>query len=115
MWDSECQRLGKKKCTPFGFQLHILGDLLGATGFLALILVVGYFTYRWWFVDDFELSLLWLLLVPFGLGIAGSILFSYSWRLAYSKSFEYDDENRIASWHENGRRIEFRYEDDSDH
>lgn len=109
MWDNESQRIGKQKCTPVGYKLHGLAELLGFVG-LALLLVAGaYLAYRN-SVGTFHPSLLWLLGVPFGIGFIGEALYWYSWRLAAKKGFRYDYETREASWNEEGRRCVYKWQ-----
>ncbi|MDA0835254.1 MAG: hypothetical protein O2955_17485 [Planctomycetota bacterium] len=97
MWDHESQRIGKQKCTPTGYMLHGISDLIG---FIALICLLGtliYFAYagiRGHFVG----SMLWLLVIPFGIALVGNILHSYSWHLADKRQFKYDCEKCISTW-----------------
>ena len=108
MWDSETERLGKRACTPLGYHLHALADLIGFLGLLSLLGLIGYLGYRG-VMQTFTLSLWWMLLIPVGLGLLGWILFSVSWQLAESKGFEYDAEAGEARWIENGEKKTFRY------
>jgi hypothetical protein len=103
MWDNESQRVGKQKCTPLGYMLHGIGELLGFLGLLLLLGVCIYLGYRA-FRGTFYTSLFWMLAVPIGLGATGEILYRYSWRLATRKGFEYDYEKCEASWLEDGQR-----------
>jgi hypothetical protein len=101
MWDSENQRLGLKACTPWGYALVGVGNLVGMLlGLLALITVPLYLIYKF-FIGQFALSLLWLLLIPISLGILGRVVFEAGWILAKRKQFHYD-ETRIAWWNEGG-------------
>jgi hypothetical protein len=43
MWDNEAERIGKQKCTPLGYALHAISDLIG---FIALLLP-RLSRYRW--------------------------------------------------------------------
>ena len=36
MWDNESQRIGKQKCTPKGYNLHVIAELLGFIGLLVV-------------------------------------------------------------------------------
>src|SRR5437867_2170602 len=70
MWDNEAERIGKQRCTPLGYALHTISDLLG---FVALLLLFGsaaYLGYRG-IVGSFRASLLWLFTIPFALAIIG--------------------------------------------
>ena len=37
MWDHESERISKQRCTPVGYALHVVADLLGLAGFVLLI------------------------------------------------------------------------------
>ena len=108
MWDNEAERIGKQKCTPLGYTLHGISDLLGFIGLLLLFGTGAYLGYRS-IVGTFSASLLWLFAIPFGLAIIGSILYAYSWRLDRRRGFHYDYDNREASWLENGQRRTYKY------
>ena len=103
MWDDESQRIGKQKCTPTGYALHVIAELIGFLGLLILPAVLGVLAWKL-LAAAFRVSLLWLLALPFGLGIVSEVLFQYSWRLARRKGFRYDYERREASWLESGER-----------
>jgi hypothetical protein len=109
MWDNEAQRIGKRKCTPLGYNLHFIADLLG---FIGLLLLIGTTLYRGYsgVAGSFHAALLWLLAVPFGLGVIGQILYRYSWKLAYRRGFRYDYETREASWMEDGKCRTYKWE-----
>ncbi len=108
MWDSESQRIGKQKCTPRGYWLHAVSDLVG---FFALLLLLVTLVYLWVRNSSgtFHDSLWWLLAVPFGVALGGSLLYGYSWRLAEKKGFRYDYKTCEASWLEDGQRIVFKW------
>ena len=108
MWDNESQRIGKQKCTPAGYALHAIAELLGFIGGISLLGIGVFLVYRG-FIGRFSASLLWLLTAPFGVGIIAEILFRISWLLATRRGFEYDDENRVASWLEDGRRVTYKW------
>ncbi len=109
MWDSESQRIGKQKCTPIGYALHSLAELLGFVGLLLLLGAVVFLIYRG-IAGNFEASLFWLLSIPFGVGIVAEIIFQISWALASKRGFEYEYENRVASWVKDGRRVTYKRE-----
>ncbi len=109
MWDNESERIGKQRCTPLGYTLHGLAEMLGFLGLLFSLGLVAFLAYRG-LAGSFRLSLLWLLAVPFALGLIARILYRYSWHLASLKKFHYDYDSRTASWVENGMRVEFKYE-----
>jgi hypothetical protein len=97
MWDHESERIGKQKCTPLGYALHVTSDLIG---FVALLLLMGtgaYIGYRG-IAGTFHARLLWLFVAPFALAFVGSVLYRYSWRLAHKKGFRYDYDSREAIW-----------------
>jgi hypothetical protein len=108
MWDSECERIGKRKCTPVGYALHWISEMIGFLGFLLLLVTLAFFGYKW-AVGAFRTPLLWLLAAPLGMGILSEILFRYSWWLASRKSFAYDCEHGQASWLEAGERRSYAY------
>lgn len=102
MWDSENERLGMKSCTPLGYAVRCLADLIGLIGivgflvlFLCLLKHVG--------------GLSWAtLLVPIGMGVLGKfLLYAVSWKLAERKQFHYNPELRIARWIESGEARQF--------
>jgi hypothetical protein len=108
MWDNESERIGKQKCTPLGYRLHVISDLIGFIGLLLLLVIAIYLGYRG-FAGSFRMPLLWLLAIPFAIGIIGSALFSYSWIMARKRDFRYDPETREASWLENGQRCVYKW------
>lgn len=110
MWDSKSQRIGKLRCSPGGFALQGFAELLG---FIGLMLLIGITT---WLIrastsGGFSSSLLWLIAIPFALGIVAQILWNASWLPALRKGFEYDEEAEVASWIEEGKRVTYRYSD----
>lgn len=108
MYDHESQRIGKQRCTPLGYRLHVIAELLGFIGLLLLLGIGVYLGYRW-YTNAFHSFLLWLLIIPFALGFIGNCLYWYSWRLAVKKGFCYDYETREASWVEGGERRVYRW------
>ena len=107
MWDTESQRIGKQKCTPLGYRLHVLAELIGFIGLL-ILLGICVFLVSEGISGSFHSSLLWLLTIPFGFGFIGQLLFQFSWFLASRKGFEYDYEKAEASWFEKGKRVTYR-------
>jgi hypothetical protein len=111
MWQDEVQRIGKQRCTPTGYRLHGISDLIG---FIAIILLLGvpcYLAYSA-FRGAFTCSSLFLLLIPIGVAIAGNVLHSYSWHLADVRGFKYDYEKRTSTWRNcNGDLERFNYDD----
>jgi hypothetical protein len=108
MWDHESQRIGKQKCTPAGYALHVIAELIGFLGLLLLLGVPAVLACSW-LAGRFHASLGWLFAVPFGLGIVSEVLFQYSWWLALRKGFHYDYERSEASWFEAGERRTYKY------
>ena len=106
MWDSENQRLGLRACTPVGYSLRGLADLIGFLGLIFLIGAPIYVVYRV-VVHSFSWHLCWLFAIPFGLGIIGQVLFMGSLWFAAKKKFCYDDETRTATWTEAGHERAF--------
>jgi len=109
MWDNEAERIGKQKCTPLGYALHAISDLIGFIALLLLFGAVAYLGYRG-IAGTFDRSLLWLMAIPIGLAVIGSILYRFSWMLAYRRGFHYDYESREASWFEAGQRRTYKYQ-----
>jgi hypothetical protein len=108
MWFDEVERIGKQRCTPAGYALQVVGELVGFFGLLMLLGVPAYLAYRV-AVGAFEWSLLWLLVVPFAIGALGSILVAFSWSLAHRKKFRYDYERRVSSWMEGGEERTYTF------
>ena len=106
MWDSETQRIGKQKCSPRAYHLHLVSDLVGFVALLLLPCVLVYLKFR--DLDhSFDASLWWLLAIPFGVALCGTVLHSYSWILVARRGFRYDYQTGEASWLENGQRCVF--------
>jgi hypothetical protein len=110
MWSDEVERIGKQKCTPFGYALQGVGELIGFAGLLMLLASPVYFIYRG-IAGTFHWSLLWLLLVPIGVGVLDTFIVGISWRLARRKQFKYDYERRESTWYEAGEKCSFTYAD----
>src|SRR5207248_404999 len=91
--DHESQRIGKQQCTPAGYQLHVVAELIGFVGLLLLLAALVLLVWRW-FAGTFHASLLWWLAVPFSLGMVSEGMMQYSWWLARRKGFHYDYERR---------------------
>src|SRR5262249_15709807 len=108
MWDHESQRIGKQKCPPVGYALHVIGEMIGFFGLLLLFVVPGVLVWKWW-AGTFERLLFWLVAVPFGLGMVSEILVQCSWYLALRKGFKYDYERCEASWMDAGERQTYKY------
>ena len=108
IWDHESQRIGKQRCTPVGYFLHGLSDLVGLIAALSLLAAPAYIAVAA-FRGRFVWSSLWLLLVPFAIALAGNILHSYSWHLAEKKSFRYDSEKCVSTWIEAGEMKSYKF------
>jgi hypothetical protein len=108
MWYNESERIGKQMCAPLGYKLHGISDGLGFLGLLLFVGTLAYLAYAG-FTGSFHIRLLWLLTIPLGIGIIGSMLYRYSWTLADRKQWSYDYENREASWMEDGQRRTFKW------
>ena len=108
MWDHESERIGKRKCTPAGYALHVIAEMIGFLGLLFLFAVPGVLVWKWR-TGTFDASLFWLFAVPFGLGVVSEVLFQFSWWLALRKGLRYDHERCVASWMEAGVRREYKY------
>jgi hypothetical protein len=108
MRDHESQRIGTQKCTPIGYRLHVIAEFIGFVGILLLLAAAVVLVFKW-FAGTFHASLLWLLAMPFSLGIISEALIQYSWWLALRKGFHYDYERREASWMDAGERRTYKY------
>jgi len=108
MWDNESERIGKQMCTPRGYKLHGISDVLGFIGLLLFLGTCGYLGVKS-FSGSFHARLLWLLAIPVWMGIVGSVIYRYSWTLAKRKGWSYDYEKREASWMENGQLQKFKW------
>src|SRR5438874_991780 len=93
IWFDEVERIGKQRCTPFGYALQAFGELVGFFGFLTLLGMPAYLAYRG-VVGTFRWSLLWLLALPFAMGMLGWIMVGLSWWMAFRKKFHYDYERQ---------------------
>lgn len=109
IWDSESERIGKQKCTPFGAMLHGVSDLFGLVSLISVPTVLIALLVEL-VKGPFQLHSLWLLLVPYVFTNIGRFLYGYSWKLAERNGFQYDD-NRVASWVENGERRTFKHKE----
>jgi hypothetical protein len=106
MWDSENQRLGMKACTPLGYTVRCIADLIGFSGLILLFGILGVLTLQY-LCGQFESRGFWLLLFPLVVGFVGRVLFEFGWRLAAKKKYEYDSRTRTVKWIENGHEIVF--------
>lgn len=116
MWDSETQRLGKKKCTPIGSRLHEIADLMGFIGLALLVVIVLAFFAVSLFFEDFRLpsALRWIIFgTPIALGVLSELIMQISWWLAFRKGYKYDEEQCEVSWIENGERQIYKYDPNS--
>ncbi len=109
MWDCETERLGKQKCTPTGFALHGIAELLGFVGLLILAVTGLSLVYRWG-TGDFHSGLFWLLTIPFGIGFVSEAMFQFSWWLAVRKDFNFDYDTGVVTWNDNGQKRSFKYD-----
>jgi len=107
MWDNEAERIGKQKCTPVGYTLHGISDLMGLAALLLLLGGGPYLAYRA-ITGTFHASLFLFMPLPFGIAMIAAVLYRFSWRLAYQKGFRYDYETREASWLDHGQRHTYR-------
>ncbi len=106
MWDSENQRLGMKACTPLGYAVRGIGDLIGFLGLILLLVIPGYLAVQF-LRHQFLSRDLWLLSVPFVVGVVGRMLLGIGWRLALKRRFQYDSDTRTARWIEEGHERVF--------
>jgi hypothetical protein len=106
MWDSENQRLGMKACSPFGYTVRSIADLIGFFGLILLFGILGVLTLRY-LRHQFESGDFWLLLVPLVVGLVGRVIFEFGWGLAAKKKFEYDSQTMTVKWIEDGHERVF--------
>ena len=98
MWFDEVERIGKQRCTPIGYVLQQVGEIVGFIGLLTFFVAPAYLGFPG-------------LIVPIVLGILGTIMVSYSWSLASRKQFVYDYERRESSWIEAGEKRTYTFND----
>ena len=84
MWDTESQRIGKMKCSPLAYNLHIISDLIGLVSMLVLFGGFVSFLHTNW-----KYSII-LILYSFISAFLGNLLYRYSWKIIERKGFEYD-------------------------
>lgn len=84
MWLCENQREGMQTCTPLGYKLRVLGDLIGLGGLIMLMVVLGLLILRY-FRHQTTSADYCLLLLPFIVGLIGKVLFMLGWHLAAQK------------------------------
>ncbi|GEM_PF-727922 len=106
MWDSESERIGLQKCTPTGYVLHGLAELLGFIALLSMLGITVYLVYRG-VSGNFRCLLLWLIAVPLGIGMIGRVLWFTGIMLAAKRDFKYDADARVASWVEGGKALHY--------
>jgi hypothetical protein len=108
MWLHESQRIGKQKCTPIGYALHVAADLLGFFGLLFLFGSSAYLTYRA-IMGLFDTALFWLLVPPLALGVVSEVLYRFSWWLALRKGYHFDYDTCEATWTDAGRPFSYKW------
>ena len=108
MWDNESQRIGMLKCWKTAYHIHGCGELIGFLGLFTLLVTVGYMIYTAIFAD-FSHSMWWFLCLPLGMGIISETMVQVSWAMVTRRGYEYDYENRAASWIEDGQRVTYKY------
>jgi hypothetical protein len=106
MWYSETQRLGKKACTPAGYGLHVLAEMIGFLGFALLGISGIVWLWRWLAGAPRGIATAGLTLALV-LGVASEVMFQLSWWLALRRGFQYDGHE--ASWSEHGGRRSYKF------
>jgi hypothetical protein len=81
MWDSESQRIGMQRCTPTGYVLHAIGEMIGFVGLLMLLAAPVILAWKW-MTGTLTSPDLWLMALPFGFGILSELIVQGSWWLA---------------------------------
>lgn len=112
MWDSEAERIGKRRCTPFGYALHVFAEYVGLFGLL-ILLIVPFLVARHWYRETLRPATFWMFAWPFIVGFVSEVLFQMSWWIAHSKGFKYDPQQMQAEWFEKGGRQTYRYSEGS--
>ena len=110
IWSNEVERIGKQRCTPLGYTLQGIGDLVGFLGLLMFLGMPVYLIYRG-VIGTFNWNLLWLLTAPFVIGIVGRVMVEFSWWMAFRKKIHYDDERSESSWIEGGEKRLYTFGD----
>lgn len=108
MWYSESERTGTQKCSPTGYVLRGIADIIGLLGLVFLFVVPAVLVWNW-FSGVFQASLWWLFALPFGLGAVSEALFQFSCSLSRRRGFHYDYEKDEASWLEAGELRRYKY------
>jgi hypothetical protein len=106
MWVHENQRRGMKRCTPLGYGLRVIADLLGFLSLLSLVVAVAMLAFAG-INRAFRIELLVVPAAPLVVGILSRVLFLISWKLAERRGFEYDHERHEASWIRDGARVTY--------
>ena len=100
-------KIGKPGCGPF--------SLTGQPNAMGGREVGGMANLKFRDLDhSFDASLWWLLAIPFGVALCGTVLHSYSWILVARRGFSYDYQTGEASWLENGQRCVFVWDGSRD-
>ena len=89
IWQDEVQRIGKQRCTPTGYLLHTISDMIGFVAIILLLTVVCCLIYSG-FRGTFTWSQLWFLIIPVATAVVGSLVHAWSWNLADRLDFKYD-------------------------
>jgi hypothetical protein len=113
MWDNESQRIGMQRCWKTAYLVHGYGELVGFLGLLALLGTIVYLAYQGIF-GSFNSSMWWLFCVPFGMGVISETMVQASWVMVARRGFEYDYDDRVASWLEEGQRVTYKYAQEGD-
>ncbi|MEO1132336.1 MAG: hypothetical protein AAFX40_06465 [Cyanobacteria bacterium J06639_1] len=108
MWHHESQRVGKQKCTPLGYALHVIAELIGWAGGLMFFLAIANLIVAA-IANRFHVALLGVLLMSLLLGVISEGLYRLSWYLARRKGFCFDYERCEASWIEAGQQRTYKY------
>ena len=110
MWDNEAERVGLQRCTPLGYFIYGLGDLLGAISLLSFLFTPLWLAFLWW-SDSISFNSFWPLLLSIFLIFLRLSLGAVTWTLASKRGFRYDPETRTAHWIEGDEPIHLHYSD----
>ncbi len=97
MWQNEVERMGFERCSRLAAWLRALSDYYTLIAIILLLISVAGKISAWCGV------LLWL---------AGRMMCIAAYRIAERRQFQYDDENRIATWRNaDGGLCRYTYQD----
>lgn len=103
MWDSENERLGVQACNKSAYNLRAIAELVGALSLYLLFFIIIFLAYRY-FTDEYTNRLLFLILIPFFVGIVCEIIFQTALKKLSSVSYNFDPLTGVTTWIENNQK-----------